>query len=554
MRVKQLIPILLWLVVGAIAGPRLLTNPPLPKYVNSVAKECNPAAKTCTTGNIDVKVGNMLVVYVSHSVTTTCPQSSDAITDSAGNTFSASLVCGANTNTGVMQFYSATVTHASASDTITASFPASYITNMQVRQYSGVSAVDVAATAKIGTASTATSNAFTTAVPAEAVIHCINAWSYGSSLSGTDTIGGFAASNFLASHPNVGCSDLITPTLTSATALRGTTSASGWTSMVLSLRSASPNLYVPKTTGITNAASATALTTYDGSGQNVHPSIVQFASPWHSYSYWLTSTPYPNADASKENPSIWASTDGATFVVPGGLTNPVSGTPGGAILHFDDPELIYEPVSDQLWLYYLATKTSTTDVIRRTSSDGVTWSGATTVFTANNYVTLSPAVAKVGSTYSMWYVNGTATGCNSTANTIEMRTSADGVNWSAPTTANWVLAGWTPWHLEVRWIPTRAEYWMVVAAHPDTQANCNPETNFFARSQDGINWITYPRKLIDKGSGSAWDNYQIYRSTFIYNAPTDLLRIWYSATQTNGAGAWNMGYVETPWSAWAAGR
>src|SRR5215472_11304848 len=102
---------------------------------------------------------------------------------------------------------------------------------------------------------------------------------------------------------------------------------------------------------LSNAPSPEATPTYDGSGQVTEPSIRDFPSGWRGFQYWLVVGPYPNSDASKENPSILVSNDGLFWEVPPGLTNPIDRPISG---HLADSELFYDSSSDQLWAYYVS--------------------------------------------------------------------------------------------------------------------------------------------------------------------------------------------------------
>src|SRR5207302_5477413 len=48
-----------------------------------------------------------------------------------------------------------------------------------------------------------------------------------------------------------------------------------------------------------------ALETFDGSGQAVHPDAAVTPLSWGASETELFATPYPNSDASKENPSLY---------------------------------------------------------------------------------------------------------------------------------------------------------------------------------------------------------------------------------------------------------
>ena len=77
-----------------------------------------------------------------------------------------------------------------------------------------------------------------------------------------------------------------------------------------------------------NSKQALQIPTYDGSGQVVHPSVIDFINEygidaWSGYRYWMVLTPYPQSQDKFENPSLYASHDGLTWVVPHPITNPL---------------------------------------------------------------------------------------------------------------------------------------------------------------------------------------------------------------------------------------
>ncbi|OQY38473.1 MAG: hypothetical protein B6226_03600, partial [Candidatus Cloacimonetes bacterium 4572_65] len=48
----------------------------------------------------------------------------------------------------------------------------------------------------------------------------------------------------------------------------------------------------------------------EGSDEVVHPDVIYFAEAWNGYHYWMVFTPFPDAQAEYENPSIVCSQDG----------------------------------------------------------------------------------------------------------------------------------------------------------------------------------------------------------------------------------------------------
>jgi hypothetical protein len=287
-----------------------------------------------------------------------------------------------------------------------------------------------------------------------------------------------------------------------------------------------------------NAEAPLVTPTFDGSGQGMHPGVIEFPAPWHGFKYWMSMTPYPGNNFHVEDPSVLASNDGVTWQLPKGLTNPLATSAG---VHTMDPDLFYDLASDQIWLYYLDAALDGIHVWRRTSSNGVDWNVPQDLLKVPAYQIVSPAVEKTPTGYALWTVNSGSLGCSATKTTVELRASTDGVSWSVPQTVNLNQPGYQVWHIDVAFVPSKNEYWAVYAAYAG--ASCGTTSQFFARSSDGFNWTTYPNPLMK--AGTTWDTGQIYRSTIVYEATTDALRLWYSARDMNHV--WHTGYSEAPY-------
>jgi hypothetical protein len=287
--------------------------------------------------------------------------------------------------------------------------------------------------------------------------------------------------------------------------------------------------------GLSNAPSPQITPTYDGSGNVVEPSILFFPSGWRGFHYWLVVGPYPNSDASKENPSILVSDDGTSWEVPPGLTNPIDLPTSG---HLADSELFYDEASDRLCVYYIwEDYRGFSRILRKVSSDGIQWSQSEDLFKVRVNDVVSPTVDKIGDTYYMWSINSGTAGCETTNTTTEYRTSTDGAVWSAPQLVNISQAGYVIWHIEVRYVPSKQEYWMLSAAYPAGD-QCGHTVLFFNNSSDGVNWTSYPNPAL--GIGSGWDSGEIYRSTFLFDPSLNMLKVWYSA---RGGSEWHMGFT-----------
>ncbi len=295
----------------------------------------------------------------------------------------------------------------------------------------------------------------------------------------------------------------------------------------------------PPAVPLKNAQSFQRIPTYDGSGQLTEPDVVSFDSPWHGFKYWMTFSPYPYGDASKENPSIAVSNDGISWEVPPGLINPLAEPSTG--IHLDDASLFYDSASDELWSYYIGESAAihTTQVFRLVSSDGIHWQNHGEIFHVSNYTVLSPTVAKVDGAYYMWTVNAGAVGCAASSTVLEYRTSSDGVNWTDSRPTNFVQSGYVAWHLNVSYIAPKQEYWAVIAAYANG-SDCGHTVLFFSQSLDAINWTTYNKFIL--GPGTSWDDGEIYRSSMLFDSNTNRLQVWYSAASTDEV--WHVGLTE----------
>jgi hypothetical protein len=269
-----------------------------------------------------------------------------------------------------------------------------------------------------------------------------------------------------------------------------------------------------------------SLTTYEGSGQVVHPDYARSPVGVFSHGHHLAITPYPFGNASYENPSV--------FVSPGKRDAwlPQSGAPAPLVRpesgHLSDPDVVYDPESNQLWLYYRqATGDNVVLLIR--STDGERWSRPLEVARRPSHEIVSPTVVRRGpSEWFMWAVNSGPSGCAAASTRVELRRSSDGERWSVPEPVEFPLPDLWPWHLDVQWIPSRDEFWAVFNAKTNT--GCTTPAVFMARSPDGVTWTVSGRPVIAKGRIPEFAHI-VYRSTFDYDPVADGVTFWYSGAR-----------------------
>ena len=291
--------------------------------------------------------------------------------------------------------------------------------------------------------------------------------------------------------------------------------------------------------------------TYERSGEVVHPDVVEFPNAWNGRKYWFTVTPYPKNDALLENPSILMSHDGQELETPAGLSNPIVPHSGGVKDYNSDPELVYDPASQQMLLFYRFVDKKTNTIYVTSSKDGVHWQAEPKVFWVRAHAAVSPTVTpQIGPTRpTMWYIDTGKPGCHAKSSRVMVRYSANGRltggDWTKPVATDLKQPGYVVWHMKVRYIESKGEYWALYAAFPEGPVGCDIDDLFFARSTDGVHWQTFPQPLI-RHEDRAWTGAAVYRSTFLYDTDSDQLRVWFSARGTDAK--WRLGLARYRYS------
>ena len=269
------------------------------------------------------------------------------------------------------------------------------------------------------------------------------------------------------------------------------------------------------------------LKTYEGSGQTVHPDYVQTGPEWTHANQYLFITPYPSGNANFENPSIFESERPTQWIVPDGVTNPIASPHEG---YLSDPDGVYVPERNEVWLYFRQV-TSENTIRLTTSRDGLTWTTPIDVAHAPNHQIVSPSVVRRGpNDWLMWAVNGNV-GCTGSSATVELRRSTNGLAWSAPETVALTQPGFSPWHIDVEWIPSLNEFWALY--NVKTAGSCTTTAVYLATSSDGVHWTTYASPVLARGATDQLRDV-VYRSSFIYDPSADAVTLWYSGARFEG--------------------
>jgi hypothetical protein len=279
----------------------------------------------------------------------------------------------------------------------------------------------------------------------------------------------------------------------------------------------------PRNASAPYAANYLTTPTYDGSGQAVHPDVWDFGSgnTWNGYRYWMAMTPFANSNDALENPSILAGTDGDTWVVPDGLTNPIA-TPDET--NFADPALIYD--NNTLYCIWINVNynAGTGKIYESHSTDGVTWSAKAVIYTTTQALK-GPAVIKVGSIFYIYY--------SLNSNPLEVRRISCSTmtgTWGGLTTIT-LDQGVQNSHCEVVYVAADKLYYM----YDDNGTN-------FGLSNDGINFTFNPQSMFT-GSKPSWSQV-MYRGSLARTATG--FDFWYSGRTSDNV--WHIGRTTVTWS------
>lgn len=275
---------------------------------------------------------------------------------------------------------------------------------------------------------------------------------------------------------------------------------------------------------------ALPLTTYDGSGQTVHPDVLVPSGSIVGTSPWLLAiTPYPWGNATYENPSVFTGVDEFRFLEPRSGLNPIARPAAG---HLSDPDVVRDPITGRIRLYYR--EASDRNRIWLTESLGIDdWSTPRLVVSGANHTIISPSVVQTPAGEWLMYAIDGEFGCSAQRSWLTVRRSADGVTWGAAQRVTLDQPGFSPWHVDVQWIPERQEYWAMY--NVKTAGECATPALYVATSRDGIRWTTHTSPVLARGTFAPFADI-VYRASFHYDGARDLVTIWHSGARYEGSG------------------
>ena len=284
-----------------------------------------------------------------------------------------------------------------------------------------------------------------------------------------------------------------------------------------------------------NAKHALPLPTYEGSGQSVHPSVVNTPASFGGIglTWYMAHTPYPNTNDEYENPSLLGSVNGEDWVNVG--TNPIDQPTPEEIAegaYMSDPEMIYK--DGRLELVYRFNHAGKEVLYRKTSTTGTTWTERELIFDKDTFghSVMSPSIIYEDGKYRMWTVVPSGT-----VHYYESITGRLGT-WSSPKVVPIQYREGTgthsPWHISV-FKDSDAMYYLVLNA-------IIPNSTFMrhiliGKSSDGLSFNDTYTLMKPNNDNYAFDNNYLYRAMIVKRKGQYYL--YYSAI--NGDGRWGIG-------------
>lgn len=265
-----------------------------------------------------------------------------------------------------------------------------------------------------------------------------------------------------------------------------------------------------------------------GDDESYHPKVLVFDKEWNGYKYWMSYTPYPQGDDSKENPHIAVSNDLVTwepiYKQDRALNTPKEAIPGQK--YNSDSHIVYNNDTNELEMYWRYVDNEQKDVYlyRMVSKDGTTWSDKEISAYSEvrlNHDYISPAILYENGTYKMWYVDAD--------NKVKYTESKDAKNWSEGVLVDLKYEDkLDSWHLDV--IKSDLGYEMLMVAFDDWDHH-NDMSLYYSKSSDGISWDKMSLVLEPTVNTGYWDNKGIYRCSFV--KINGVYIVYYGGTNTD---------------------
>lgn len=242
------------------------------------------------------------------------------------------------------------------------------------------------------------------------------------------------------------------------------------------------------------------LPTYDGSGQVVHPSVIKLSSPKNGHTWWMAMTPYPNAQERYENPSVLCSTDGQTWRVPPGMSNPIDNQTGNPAPHNSDAHICVGPSGELVVSWRMVDRPSgnRNRFFWRTSSDGINWSPKREILNTTTQL-LSQSLRWTGVRWEMYVIDATQDYTLQRLWTTD-RNPSTGTGWNREKCEidTQLPATRRLWHQDT--VYAGGSYWCLLndrGVGSEWVGSQNTGELYLAKSKDGLRWNMATRPPVE---------------------------------------------------------
>jgi predicted GH43/DUF377 family glycosyl hydrolase len=262
-----------------------------------------------------------------------------------------------------------------------------------------------------------------------------------------------------------------------------------------------------------NAVNPLTTPTPNETGYVIHADVYYNAAGWNGYKWWMAMTPYP--DSAEENPCILVSNDKETWIVPPGGSNPIDPTP--ASKHNADTDLLV--YDGTMYCYYNQNSTyADIEIMVRSSTDGINWSAETKIMDLPD--SEAACFLHDGSQFRMYYFDVTTTPYSLKVRYSSSPTSGFGSPTTCTITQPVTNQNFT--HQDI--VFSNGLYHMVCKSNTDNKI-------YYAASEDGLDWY-FARLPMMQPTGATWQANALYRPSIV-KMTGDTWDLFYGARNTS---------------------
>tara|TARA_B100001123_G_scaffold140264_1_gene163024 strand:- start:9442 stop:10470 length:1029 start_codon:yes stop_codon:yes gene_type:complete len=266
--------------------------------------------------------------------------------------------------------------------------------------------------------------------------------------------------------------------------------------------------------------------TSDNFRQAVHPDVIYIKEGFgkNKHKFWMTCTPYPNQDDRYENPEVFSSEDGLSWVSPKENMNPIFKKPKDFSSHNSDTAIIYD--NKKLIVFFRSSfyKNGKFKNLLQSieSEDGEDWKNLKVLMQSDKNHFLSPSIKKIKNEWIMWTVD--CEGRDENTLSVYRRASNDLIKWTKNTKVQCINLPKMifPWHLGLEIIDNK----IVCIITSCEKFGGKKSSNWIAVSDDlgfSFNIIKPFEKKYD------FENWFQYRASIVNTFDKKKIEVYYTA-------------------------